>query len=122
MTTTTPPVPSTPAEALRWAADRADALGVLSREEIVALLRRWADKLDAAPRRYELPAEPPAEVTELWDRDGQQWDRTGPRTWRRTSESDDPWWRRWTWLRLLDKRGPLSTTPPTDAEEATPDA
>jgi hypothetical protein len=44
--TTTPP-PATPADALRWAAERAE--GLLLSTVSVRGLRRWADELDAAP-------------------------------------------------------------------------
>lgn len=64
------------------------------------------------PGVWELPAEPDPEVTRLWDRDGVCWHRTAPRTWSRSDEPLDPWWLRWNWRRLIDKRGPLSASAP----------
>jgi hypothetical protein len=100
--------PATPAEALRWAADRPQMAAWTG---CAAELNRWADELDAAPRRYELPAEP--EATELWDRDGVMWARNAADgLWRPADDPDDigiPW------AEALEY-GPLSTNPPTTEE------
>lgn len=109
--TTTDRQPSTPAEALRWAADRLDNMHVFSGSESRTLLCRWADELDAAPTTYSMPAEPPESVTELWDRDGGKVERNTNR--------HGGWWYRgmvWRWLLLLEDAGPLSTVPPQRTE------
>lgn len=137
MTATDPTPPRTPADLsaeraiLRWAAGRLGgepaeySVGHHERGHIADLLRRWAAELDTAPAPvYQLPAEPPPEVTELWDRDGDRWAR---KQWRYQPGGDPaPRGTSWIWERNgLGERqrwpgllgyGPLSTTPPADAE------
>jgi hypothetical protein len=127
--TATDPTPLSAAD-LDTIAARADAAAPAAWEVVPHTCDCWADvprlvaevrRLTAAPATYALPPEPPPEVTELWDRDGLHWHRVAARTWSRSAVGRDPWWQRWNWLRLLDKRGRLSTTPPTATEEATTD-
>lgn len=116
MTTTDPTPPRTPAEALRWVADMAGTHGNVTG----GMLRRWADELDTAPPVYQLPAEPPPHITELWDRDGCRWE------WSDGEDGSDSGWVPdtgdgvWEWPELLVEHGPLSTTPPAGTEAEQP--
>jgi hypothetical protein len=47
--------------------------------------------LDAAPRRYALPVEPPADVTELWDAEGERWERQHPGIDRWVADDQNVW-------------------------------
>lgn len=72
-------------------------------------------RLDATPATYTLLAEPPPEVTELWDRHGRRWERheaLGRVRWRRIFGDGSLIIR--TWPELL-AAGPLSTVPPEPA-------
>jgi hypothetical protein len=51
--TTPPPQPATPADVLRWAADRAEAHGAPYAS--LTDLRRWADELDTPPAACTCP-------------------------------------------------------------------
>jgi hypothetical protein len=118
--------PATPAEALRWAAARITArlaVADVTDHAAAALLAVWARDLDAAPRRYELPAEPPGPV---WDRHGCKWKRDiAPGHWRLAVMAACPDGRVWhlsepciePWRALFAEHEPLSTTPPTTTEQ-----
>lgn len=112
---TTTDRPSTPAEALRWYARRENVGDSPEGRAWAEQLRRWADELDAAPRRYELPPEPGPEVTELWDVIGIRWfhdaDDLKPYLWWSDGNAYPPRY----WRELL-ARGWLSTAPPTTEE------
>jgi hypothetical protein len=108
--------PTTPAEALRLAADRwrREAVGI-NEWPTEAMLRRWADELDGAGPWAE-PPEPPEHVREVWGHDGEHW---------RRGVDTDRWWSelhgRWvTWPNLLTLFGPLSATPPAGTERPIP--
>jgi hypothetical protein len=124
--TTTTDLPTTPAEALRWAADRIDwplplALagdpppsGTDARA--AWRLRRWADELAAAPTTWELPAEPGPEVVAVDDGHGCRWERDVPGHWRLVRQAPGAWhpagWCVKPWRSLLSDHSPLSAAPP----------
>jgi hypothetical protein len=98
------------------AADR-ESVAATAAMAVLALAKQRADELDAAPRRYELPAEPPPEVTELWDDAGWHLTRSGDVWVSAVPVRESLRWRAAVYLAT----GPLSTTPPTTTEGATTD-
>jgi hypothetical protein len=113
---------------LNWAADRIDAGPhdpVLdtdplqeayddARRHYAGELRRWATELDATPTAWELPPEPGPEVTELWDKGGERWERSDD------EDTPDGWVRDrgegvYEWAEML-MHGPLSAVPPEQTE------
>jgi hypothetical protein len=113
--TATTDLPTTPAEALRWAATRwvREAFGV-NEWPTPEALRLWADELDAAPTTWALPPEPGPEVVELWDQGGERWERSDD------EDAPDGWVRDrgegvYEWAEML-MHGPLSAVPPEQTE------
>jgi hypothetical protein len=119
--------PTTPAAALRLAAERLAEKGYVKRGALIFdMLCRWAGELDAAvPATYGLPPEPPPTVTGLWDRHGCFW-RRAPKAGQWVLASDPhsyhprPRVRQTlplilTWQALLG-HGRLSTVPPAQKE------
>lgn len=132
--TPSPGQPATPAEALRmaaaklargsvwadpfgyWYATQARAAGQ-QKQLMVDALNDLAAELDTAPTTYALPAAPPPEVTELWDVEGERWQRQHPGVDRWVADEAVVWNSVRTWGELLP-RGPLSTVPPAGTEAA----
>jgi hypothetical protein len=126
MTTDQPATPADDHGSLRenigYRVFRAVSIGDTSRAAALKTadeILRQVHEDDAAPRQYELPAEPDGP---LWHPDGRRLDRIPPppgyttHTW--TSDGQG-WSAGLTWRELLGAASaPLSTTPPTTTEEA----
>ena len=111
-------IPTTPAEALRLAADRwrREAVGI-NECPTEAMLDGWADELDGAGPWAE-PPEPPEHLREVWDCRGSRWERvdtTDIARWRHAAWPT----RVVAWHELL-VYGPLSATPPAGTERPIP--
>lgn len=98
-------------------ADRGDIYEL--RELALSVLNDLTDAYErlselTSPGRWELPAPPGPEVTEVWDVESVQWTRQHPGVDRWHCDEDATWESVRTWGALLP-RGPLSATPPETA-------
>jgi hypothetical protein len=95
--------------------DLAEGPEALLAHGLIALLMLAEGR--AAPVTWELPPPPDPEVVELWDRDGDKWDRYD--VYGGWSQDGGEPGSIWPWQDLLANWGPLSAVPP---EPEVPDA